>query len=114
MRDGKAVFLSGDPHVGAVAGLICCFVVFCPDARSKRSVDARIRADFSRVGHIDSSPEDYSIIGMPCENLADADRALGKLRAMAGVANADMRIMRDFILAQDWLAAEIARRIATP
>ncbi len=114
MREGKAIFLSGDPHVDAVAGLICCFVVFCPDARSKRSVDERIRADFSRVGHIDSSPEDYSIIGMPCENLGEADRALGTLRTMTGVKDAEMRIMRDFILVQDWLTSEIDRRIATP
>lgn len=112
MREGEAIFLSGDPHVGAVAGLICCFVVFCPDARSKRSVDAHIRADFSRVGHIDSSSEDYSIIGMPCENLTEADRALGKLKTMAGVQEADMRIMQNFILVQDWLSSEIERRIA--
>ncbi len=112
MREGKAIFLSGDPHVGAVAGLICCYVVHCPDARGKKSVDARIRADFSRVGHIDSSPEDYSIIGMPCENLAEADRALGRLRTMNGVEDASMRIMQDFILVQDWLASEVERRIA--
>ncbi len=112
MKEGKAIFLSGDPHVGAVAGLVCCFVIFCPDARSKRSVDARIRADFSRVGHIDSSPEDYSVIGMPCENLADADRTLGKLRSLTGVEDANMRIMQDFILVQDWLASEVERRIS--
>lgn len=114
MREGKAIFLSGDPHVGAVTGLVCCFVVFCPDARSKRAVDARIRADFKRMGHIDSSPDDYSIIGMPCENLAEADRALGKLRTMTGVKDADMRIMRDLILVPDWLASEVDRRIAAP
>lgn len=111
MREGKAIFLSGDPHVDTVAGLICCFVVHCPDAHRKRSVDAGIRSEFNRVGHIDSSPEDYSIIGMPCENPAEADRALRKLRSMAGVQDADMRIMKDLILVQDWLNGEIDRRI---
>lgn len=114
MKEGKAVFISGTPNVGAVVGLVCCFVVHCPDAQSKRSLDATIRSDFSRVGHLDSSPEEYSILGIPCENLADADRTLGKLRAMGGVQDAGMRIMKEVILVQDWLKSEIDRRIAAP
>lgn len=111
MQEGKAVFLSGAPSVGAMVGLLCCFVVFCPDPYAKRSVDATIRSGFSRVGHIDSSPEAYSILGMPCENLADADTALGRLRAMNGVADATMRIVREVIMVQDWLTSEVERRI---
>ncbi len=112
MREGKAVFLSGNPNVGGVVGLVCCFVVYCPDAQHKRSVDANLRSEFRRVGHIDSSPKDYSILGLPCENLAEADRALETMKSMDGVQGADMRIMKNLILVQDWLTSEIERRIA--
>lgn len=112
MREGRGIFLSGSPPVGAVVGLVCCIVVFCPDARCKRSVDARIRSEFSRAGHLDSSPEEYSILGLPCENLVEADRALGTLKAMDGVQGAEMRIMKDLILVEDWLTSEVERRIA--
>lgn len=113
MKEGKAVFLSGAPNVGGVAGLVCCFVVHCPDGRSKRAVDAAIHSDFRRVGHIDTSPQDYSEFGVPCENLAEADRVLQRLQRMAGVQDAGMRIMKDVILVQDWLKGEIDRRSGT-
>lgn len=114
MTEGKAVFLSGAPNVDSVGGVTCCFVVHCPDGRSKRSLDATIRSDFSRVGHIDTSPEDYSAFGVPCENLAEADKVLARLRAADGVQDAGMRIMNEVILVQDWLNGEIERRILTP
>ncbi len=114
MRDGRAVFLSGAPNVGAVAGLVCCFVVFCPDGRRKRSVDASIHSDFRRVGHIDTSPEGYSAFGVPCENLAAADRVLDRLKAMEGVQDAGMRIMKEMILVQDWLSGEVEKRASEP
>ncbi len=112
MRQGKAVFLSGAPNVGAVVGLVCCFVVFCPDGHAKTSVDAVLRSDFSRLGHIDSSPKEYSVLGMPCENPAEADKTLKRLKGIEGVQAAEMRIMKEAILVQDWLKTEIERRIA--
>ncbi len=114
MKEARAVFLSGAPNVGAVAGLVCCFVVFCPDGPSKRSVDASIRSDFRRLGHIDSSPGEYSAFGVPCENLAEADKILERLKSMDGVENAGMRIMKEVILVQDWLKGEIGRHISEP
>ncbi len=112
MKEGKAVFLSGTPNVGSVGGLVCCFVVFCPDGQRKGSVDASIRSEFSRVAHIDSSPKEYSILGFRCENLAEADRALARLEALPGVEDASMQMMRDVILVQDWLQSEVARHIS--
>lgn len=112
MKEGKAVFLSGTPNVDAVGGLTCCYVVFCPDGQSKQSLDATLRADFSRVGHIDTSPVDYSHIGVPCENLADADRLLERLKAMDAVQDVGMHIMNRMIPVQDWLDSEIERRVS--
>ncbi len=112
MKEAKAIFLAGAPNVGAVVGLVCCFVVFCPDGRAKTAVDAVIRSGFSRVGHIDSSPERYSVLGMPCENFAQAEAALERLKAIHGVEQADMRVIKEAILVQDWLKSEMERRIS--
>lgn len=112
MKEGKAVFLAGTPNVPAIAGIVCCFVVHCPDPPRKRAVDGVIHSTLRRVGAADTSPEDYSAFGMPCENLAAADQVLGKLKRLEGVEDATMHILREFIVAQDWLRGEIERRIA--
>lgn len=114
MKEGNAVFLAGSPNVDAVSGLTCCFVVHCPDGQGKKSMDALIRADFARVGHADTTPVDYSHIGVPCENLAEADRLLERLKAMEGVRTARMHIMKELIDVQEWLTHEINRRISPP
>ncbi len=112
MREGKAVYLSGAPRVEAVGGLMCCFLVFCPDHLKKRAVDNEIHSSFSRIGTSDFSPEEYSIFGMHCENLAEADRTAEKLRSFDGVQNARMCIMKELIVVQDWLEHEIGRRLS--
>ncbi|HZW56029.1 MAG TPA: Lrp/AsnC family transcriptional regulator [Nitrososphaerales archaeon] len=109
MREGKAVYLSGAPNVGAAGGLMCCFLVFSPDRMKKRAVDHAIHSDFNRIGTLDTSPEEYSVFGRHCENLADADNVLEKLRAIDGVQNTRMHIMKKLILVQDWLWHEIDR-----
>jgi DNA-binding Lrp family transcriptional regulator len=112
MTEGKAVFLSGAPRVDAVGGVACCFVVFCPEGRGKGPLDATIRAEFGRVGHIDTSPEEYSHIGVPCENLAEADRLLNRLKAVDGVREVSMHIMSEILLVREWLGGEVDRRLS--
>ncbi len=112
MKEGKAVYLAGTPNVPAVAGIVCCFVVRCPDPPKKRTVDGVIHSTLRRVGAADTSPEDYSAFGMPCENLAAADQVLGKLKLLDGVEDATMHILNEFIVVQAWLKGEIERRIS--
>lgn len=110
MTEGKAVYLVGEPNVENLGGLLCCFVVFCPDHLRKREVDNEIRSKFSRLGISDMSPEEHTIFGMPCQNLAEADRALDSLKSIEGVEEAGMRIMKQAILVQDWLKSETEKR----
>ena len=110
MTEGKAIYLVGAPNVETLSGLLCCFVVFCPDPLRKKEVDTEIRSSFSRLGISDMSPERHSIFGIPCQNLAEADRTLDSLKSIDGVEKADMRIMKQVILVQDWLKSEIERR----
>ncbi len=111
MKEGKAVYLAGTPNVPAVAGIVCCFVVHCPDPPKKRTVDGVIHSTLRRVGAADTSSQDYSAFGMPCENLTAADQILGKLNGLDGVEDASMHILREFVVSQDWLRGEIQRRI---
>ncbi len=110
MTEGKAVYLIGAPNVETLGGLLCCFVVFCPDHLRKREVDSEIHSKFSRLGLSDMSPEEHSIFGMPCQNLAEADSALDSLKSIDGVEKADMRVMKQVILVQDWLKSETEKR----
>ncbi len=112
MKEGKAVYLSSTPNVDAAGGLMCCFIVFCPDRQKKRAVDSAIHSKVSRIGSSDFSPEEYSIFGRHCENFADADRTLEELKAIDGVQNASMGIEKELIPVQDWLKYEIDRRIS--
>ncbi len=112
MTEGKAVYLGGAPNVETLGGLLCCFVVFCPDRQRKKEVDNEIRSKFGRLGLSDMSPVEHSIFGIPCQNLAEADRAFDSLRSVDGVKKADMHIMKQVILVQDWLESEIERRIS--
>ncbi len=112
MKEGKAVYVAGTPNVPAVAGVVCCFVVHCPDPPRKRAVDGVIHSTLRRVGAADTSPLDYSAFGMPCENLAAADQVLGELKGLNGVEDASMHILREFIVTQDWIKGEIERRIS--
>ncbi len=112
MKEGKAVFLAGTPNVPAIAGIVCCFVVHCPDPPRKRTVDGVIHSTLQRVGAADTSPEDYTAFGMPCENLAAADQVLGKLKRLDGVEDATMHILKEFVVAQDWIKSEIKSRIS--
>ncbi len=112
MKEGKAVFLAGTPNVPAIAAIVCCFVVHCPDPPRKRTVDGVIHSTLRRVGAADTSPEDYSAFGMPCENLAAADEVLGTLKRLEGVEDATLHILREFIVAPDWLKGEIERRMS--
>lgn len=114
MKDGKAVYLSGAPKVDAVGGLMSCFLVFCPDRPKKRAVVNAIHSSFNRIGSSDFSPEEYSVFGMHCENPAEADKVLDRLRTMDGVRNAEMHIMKELIVVQDWLQREIDRHMSVP
>ena len=112
MKEGKAVYLSGAPNPDAVGGLMCNFLVFCPDPRKKRAADRTVYSMFRRIGGSDTSPEQYSTFGMSCENLAQADDVLSRLRSIDGVGSVRMRIMKRLIVVQDWLKDEIEKRVA--
>ncbi len=112
MREGKAVYLVGDPNVEALGGMLCCFLVTCPDHQRKAEVDGEIRSNFHRMGLSDMSSEEHSIFGMPFENLVEADRALERLKSIRGVQSAGMHIMKEVIVVRDWMKSEIEKRIS--
>jgi DNA-binding Lrp family transcriptional regulator len=112
MKDGRAVYLSRPPNVNVVGGLMCNFLIFCPDPSTKRAADLEILSAFTRLGASDTSPEQFSTFGISCENFADADRATNRIKAIDGVESVRMRIVKEIIVCEDWLRDQIAMRMA--
>ena len=109
--DGKAVYLARPPNVSAVGGLMCHFVIFCPDPNKKHAADGLIQSSFHRIGISDTSPEQYSLIGISCENFAEADKILESLKVVDGVESVRMRVVKEIIVVPDWLKKQIEKRL---
>jgi hypothetical protein len=97
--------------VGVAGGLMCNFLVYYSDKEKKRTSDDIIHSTFARIGRSDTSPDLFSIYGISCENYAEADKVIAKLKSIDGVSNARMRIIKEFIIVEDWLRTQIARRL---
>ena len=111
MSEGTAFHLTGTPNVEKVRGLICDFVVHCPDPQIKRAGDATIRSVLHRIGAADTSPDDYSIFGVSCENFAQADELLTRLKAHYRTDAVHVSLVRHFLPVTEWLAGQIRRNL---
>lgn len=109
--EGKAVYLSRPPNANVVGGLMCNFYVFCPDPNKKRTVDYQIHSTFTRIGASETSHEQFSNFGISCENFADADRVVEKMKAIDGVETVRMRVIKDIYTSQDWIKGQIAAQL---
>lgn len=110
MTEGRAIMLEGTPDVPKVGGVICDYLVHCPDPDAKRAADGLVPFTLQRIGATDTSPEDYSIIGVSCANPAQADEAHAKLKALYAVDQVRMGIVREFVPVTEWLAEQIRAR----
>ena len=110
MKEGRAVYLSRPPNVNVVGGLMCNFLVFCPDRDKKRAADEMILSTISRIGAADTLPEEYSSFGISCENFAEADKVTEKIKAIYGVESVRMRVVKEIIFVEDWLRYQITLR----
>jgi DNA-binding Lrp family transcriptional regulator len=110
MIEGKAIMLDGTPDVSKLKGLVCDFLIHSSDARTKRAADAELQHQVSRIGMADTSPEDYSIIGVACRNLAEADQIHATLKRLYRVNTVRMEIVRKFIPVTVWLSGQIRTR----
>jgi DNA-binding Lrp family transcriptional regulator len=112
MIEGRAVYLLRPPNADVVSGLMCNFLVFFSNVDKKRAADYVIHSTFARIGASDTSPELFSMVGISCENFAEADKVMERMKANEGVTSVRMRIMKEVIIVQDWLKSEIDKRIA--
>jgi DNA-binding Lrp family transcriptional regulator/copper chaperone CopZ len=110
LREGKAIYLSRPPNVSVVGGLMCNFLVFSPDPKTKRAADSLILSTFSRIGASDTSAEQYSAFGISCENFAEADKVTDRLKSVDGVQSVRMRVVDEITVVEDWLRDQIAMR----
>lgn len=110
MTEGRAIMLEGTPDVTKVGGVICDYLVECPEESSKRRADAQVPYEVRKIGLSDTSPPNHSVFGVACENLAQADEVLGKLKVLYGVETVRMGVVRRFIPVDAWLAREIRAR----
>jgi len=113
MRDGRVVYLQGTPNFRLFAGLSCVFLVFCPDAKRKSSVDKLVLSKVGRVELANTSSDQYSTFVNLFDNLSEADDTIKWIRGLDGVESVKLGIMKELIVVQDWLRDEIGERIAT-
>jgi DNA-binding Lrp family transcriptional regulator len=113
MRDGRVVYLQGIPNFRMFAGLSCVFLVFCPDAKRKSSVDKLMLSKVRRVELANTGSDQYSTFVMIFDNLSEADDTLKWIRGIDGVDMVKMGLMKELIVVQDWLSDEIGKRAAT-
>jgi len=113
MRDGRVVYLQGTPNFRLFAGLSCVFLVFCPDAKRKSSVDKLVLSKVGRVELANTSSDQYSTFVNLFDNLSEADDTIKWIRGLDGVESVKMGIMKELIVVQDWLRDQIGERIAT-
>ena len=90
---------------------MCHFVVFCPDPSKKQAADSLIQSSFNRIGVSDTSPKHYSSIGISCENFAEADKILERLKVVDGVESVRMRVVNEIVVVPDWLKKQIVKRL---
>jgi DNA-binding Lrp family transcriptional regulator len=110
LKEGKAAFVVGTPNVDRAAGLICNYLVYCPDTDRKRAADATVLRVLPRIGMSDSDSDHYSMFGGPCENLSQAEQRLAQLRSLYGVDTVRMAIVRQIFSADDWLSGLLRER----
>jgi DNA-binding Lrp family transcriptional regulator len=110
LKEGKAAFVVGTPSVDRAAGLICNYLVYCPDTDRKRAVDATVLRRLPRIGMSDSDSDHYSMFGGPCENLSQAEEGLARLRSLYGVDTVRMAIVRQIFSVDEWLDGLLRER----
>ena len=111
LRGGYAVYLQGAPNFKMFAGLSCVFLVFCPDAKRKGSVDRTILSKIHRTELANTGSRRYSTFVTAFDNLSEADDTVEWITNLDGVKNVKMSIMKELIIVQDWLKDEIRRRM---
>lgn len=113
MTEGRAAFVIGMPRPERVVGLLCNYLVHCPDTAQKRAADATVLREFPRIGTYDTGPEQYSVFGMACENLSRAEELLSQFRSLYGVVTVRLAIVREIFGVDDWLDGRLRERAGT-
>jgi DNA-binding Lrp family transcriptional regulator len=111
LTEGKAIFIVATPKFHRIAGIVCNFLVYCSDVGRKRAADATVRQVLPRVGILDADPEQHSMIGVSCENLARAEESLAQLRALYGVDTIRFAMVREIFTVDDWVDGLLRERV---
>jgi hypothetical protein len=91
------------PRPERVVGLLCNYLVYCPDSHRKRGAGPSVLRDDAWIGTYDTGAEQYSIFGIVCENLSRAEEGLAQFRSIYGVVTVRLAIVREIFSVDDWL-----------
>ena len=103
ITEGKAAFAVGTPNVDRTAGLLCNYLVQCTDVGRKRAADRAVHESIPRIGTYDTGPDRLSMFGVACENLAQAEEVLTRLRSLYQVDSVRMGVIRKIVAVDAWL-----------
>ena len=114
MIEAKAIYLSGRPVYEKIAGLACNYLVFCPEPMKKQAMDRKVHSEVKRMERSDTALKEFSMFTINCENAKEADETLGWLKSFDGVEWVRFGIIKDAVHVQDWLKAEVEKRVLAP
>jgi DNA-binding Lrp family transcriptional regulator len=109
--NGNAFYLDPLLNVGKVGGVRCRFWIVC-EANKKKTVDAKILSQLSRIISTHTAPLEHSVFVVHCANASevqDISQWLGKLE---GVKEVRSNIDVEHIHVQRWLIGEIENRLS--
>lgn len=113
MKEGKAIYLMGLPDLTTVGGVMCFFLVHCPDREKKKIADEIILTTLPRIGAFDATPHYYTTFGIACESLYGAEKILERIKAIDGVHSAFMQVIKELLIVKDWVMNEVTKRVSS-
>jgi DNA-binding MarR family transcriptional regulator len=110
MTQEKVAYLIPVRNIKKSKGIICSFLIFCTD-RGRAAIREYINSQPTRVDFIFDSAKGIFILTLVADNPSEANDLHERLKALDGITEVKMDLMKNFIFVDDWLDQAVARRI---
>ena len=111
MTQDKVAYLIPVRNVKKSKGIICSFLLLCSE-RGRAAIREFLGSQPARVDFIYDSAKGIFILTLIADNPSEADDLHDRLKALDGISEVRMGLLKDFIFVDDWLDQAVARRIA--
>lgn len=112
MNVERAAYIMGTPVFRNIVGVVCNFLVYCPDDDKKRAANRAVLGAARKLELYEISAKDYSMFVISCDNLAEAHETKSWLERLDGVKQVRMGVLKEHIPVRKWLDTEIAKHLS--